>query len=144
MQEAIKTQIDFLKHLHGIRPEASYRWFKAQLLAEFGTPDLDDSVLSFFRSKHEIVRKAFVDYVQHDTPNKKAWQMQWELCRAYEDYLYKPTEPLGLKVGDRVIWYDCPASLNSFNPFTVKKIEGNYVWLDWIYHPVSFKRLIWD
>ncbi len=49
-----------------------------------------------------------------------------------------------LKVGDRVIWHDCPGTLEAFNPFTVCRVQGCEIWLDWIEHPVARTRLILD
>jgi hypothetical protein len=49
-----------------------------------------------------------------------------------------------LKAGDRAIWQDCPLSLQTFNPFTIRRVQGDEIWLDWIHHSVGRTRLIWD
>ena len=46
-----------------------------------------------------------------------------------------------ISVGDLVSWADCPGSLQLFNPFRCRSINGDQVWLDWIYHSVARHRL---
>lgn len=52
------------------------------------------------------------------------------------------TEAPALKVGSQVLWTNCPGCFEFLNPFTVRGIEGDVVWLDWIYHPVERSKLI--
>ncbi len=97
MREVVKTRVDFLKHLHEQNPEVPYRWFKAKLLAEIGLPDADEQSFLYFGSEHIAVKQFFVNNIKGDTPNKKAWSQQWELCRAYGDYIYNPIESVELE-----------------------------------------------
>jgi hypothetical protein len=38
--------------------------------------------------------------------------------------LKKLKQQATFQVGDRVTWCDCPGSLEMFNPFTIRKVEG--------------------
>jgi len=46
-----------------------------------------------------------------------------------------------LKVGERVLWNNCPAHCASWNPFTISKIIGGKVWLDVYEKPVPLSEL---
>lgn len=45
------------------------------------------------------------------------------------------------KVGELVFWHDCPASLAALNPFTVRGVEGDNIYVEYIYHPILLGRL---
>ena len=45
------------------------------------------------------------------------------------------------QVGDKVIWTNCHAHLNSWQPFVVSGIEGDYARLDFYAHPVPLNEL---
>lgn len=53
-----------------------------------------------------------------------------------------PALDQGFKVGDRVLWHDCPACLGDWNPFVVRQVMGDTVALDWVATPVYYARLI--
>lgn len=52
------------------------------------------------------------------------------------------TKVPAIEVGARVRWLNCPGCLEFLNPFTIRAVEGDTVWLDWITHPVERSKLI--
>ncbi len=72
----------------------------------------------------------------------------WEMLD-FEDkeriYQLKQQQEQELKnmpqVGDKVIWTNCHAHLNSWQPFVVSAIEGDYARLDFYAHPVLLNEL---
>lgn len=46
-----------------------------------------------------------------------------------------------LKVGDRVIWDNCPSHCHWANPFTIRSIEGDRAMLEWYMKPVPIGEL---
>lgn len=79
----------------------------------------------------------------HPTHKTEAWHLLTTEEKARIKALkQQATEISALKVGARVLWTNCPGHLESFNPFTVRAVEKDVVWLDWIYHPVPRSKLI--
>jgi hypothetical protein len=46
-----------------------------------------------------------------------------------------------LKVGDRVIWENCPSHCEQFAPFEITSLEGDYAKLDLFEKPVRLAEL---
>lgn len=46
-----------------------------------------------------------------------------------------------LAPGDVVLWSDVPPSIAMFNPFTVIKIVGEYVYVGWVYREIHYSKL---
>ena len=56
---------------------------------------------------------------------------------------FSPDKPL--KVGDRVWWDDCFGNPTSWNPFVIRQILGDMVWLDYVAVPVHRSKLfLWN
>jgi hypothetical protein len=75
-----------------------------------------------------------------------------KLLDAFEARIEKPataipksqqsTIPLeSLHLGDRVWWDECPGHCASWNPFTITRIEDDFVWLDVYSKPVPLSEL---
>ena len=76
-------------------------------------------------------------------PGRKSeiWELLDEEAQTRIKLLKQVSILPGISVGDLVSWADCPGSLQVFNPFRCRCINGDQVWLDWIYHPVARHRL---
>ncbi len=77
----------------------------------------------------------------HQDQKAEAWHLLTAEQQSRLKELKRASEPPALEVGSKVIWHDCPGCEDRFNPFTVRAVEGDFVWLDWIRHAVNRSRL---
>jgi hypothetical protein len=53
-----------------------------------------------------------------------------------------PEDAQVFRVGNRVFWRSCPGCLESWNPFVVREVDGDWVFLNWVARPVHRSKLI--
>lgn len=79
----------------------------------------------------------------HPAHKTEAWQvLTLEEKSRIKVLRQRATEVPPLKIGSRVLWIGCPGYLEFLSPFTVRAVEEDAVWLDWIAHPVQRSKLI--